>query len=447
MVFRRLVDTPAIQRRFSLLLRSKPAYTSSMKRLTAILLVPTTLLSATFGLTPTACADEFLLSGGGQVTGQLLNASEEPRTSYVVRTDDGLRLRLTEKQVRRHVPTSEARRYYEALLTKMPPDAEGNWKMAQWCRDAGLREEREFHLHEALRLDPDHRESRLALGYTTLDGEWVLTDEWNRRHGYVYHQGKWMTKQEVEVLTIAQRVDDLQNDYRPQLGRLRSVIIKNRDAQDVRNAITEIRAIKDPLAAEALAKMYEEEDASNPEIRAGLRLLWIETLANSNSGIAVDTIVKAAIEDESEQVREAAKDALERSKDRRAIGALLAELKSKDNAHVNRAGAALERIADPETMVPLMNALVTEHKFVVTYGRPGGTSAGFSPQGGSSFSAGSKAKVVTRNVTNTNVLSALRTIVLNHYELNANFQYDTEAWKTWFADLHAPEAVSFRRDP
>ena len=395
-----------------------------------------------------SAADEFYLAGGGLISGQLLNDAQDPRTTYEVRTDSGLLLELSEKQVRRFVPTSEARRDYETLLTRMPPDAEGNWKMSQWCRENGLSDEREFHLHEVLRLDSDHREARLALGYTTLDGKWVQTDEWNRRHGYVYHQGKWMTPQEVEATTVAQRVDDLQRSWKPKLKRLRSSMVKrNADPEDIRAAAAEVRAIKDPLAGKALAEMYEEEDHPLPKAREDLALLWIQALGENPSGVAVDTIVKAAIQDPSKKVREAARDALEASKDRRAVGALLAELKSKDNARVNRAGAALERIADPETIVPLMEALQTEHKFIYSSGSPGSTSATFGSNGSSGFSAGNKTQVVTRKVNNTSVLAALRTIVQQHYNSNAHFHHDAEAWKSWYANLHAPEVVSFRRDP
>ena len=395
-----------------------------------------------------SAADEFYLAGGGLISGTLLNDSEDPRTTYEVRTDSGLLLHLTDKQVRRFVPTSEAERNYRTLLRHMRPDAEGNWKMAQWCREQGLKEKREFHLHEVLRLDSDHREARLALGYTTLDGEWVQTDEWNRRHGYIYHQGKWMTPQEAEAATVAQRVEDLQRSWKPKLKILRSAMTKrSAEAQEIRNAAADVRAIKDPLAGKALAEMYKDEDHPNLRAREELRTLWVQALGNNTSGVAVDTLVKAAVEDDSAKVREAALDALEESKDRRAVGALLGELKSKDNARVNRAASALERIADPETIVPLMSALQTEHKFVVTYGRPGSTSATFSPQGGSGFSAGNKTKVETRIVSNTRVLAALRVIVQEHYNSNAHFQYNEEAWKEWYADLHAPEEISFRRDP
>ena len=67
-----------------------------------------------------ASADVFYLANGGTITGQLLNTSQNPRTIYDVKTDDGARLALTVKQVRRFVPTSDARRAYETLLPRMP---------------------------------------------------------------------------------------------------------------------------------------------------------------------------------------------------------------------------------------------------------------------------------------------------------------------------------------
>ena len=315
------------------------------------------------------------------------------------------------------------------------------------CRTRGLSKERAHHLREALRLDPEHREARLALGYTSLDGKWVKTDEWNRRRGYVYHQGKWMTPQEVEALSAAQEVADLQQSWRPRLKLLRSIIIRNRDRKAVQEAVAEIRRIRDPLAGAALADMYKDEDAKNAEMQADLRRLWVETLGANTSGAAVDALAKAAIEDKFDTVREAARDALEESKDLRAVGALLAELNSKDNARVNRAGAALGRISDSETFLPLVEALVTEHKYIITQGNPGSTSATFSPQGGTSFNPGSKAKVIKRNVSNRSVLSALTAVVRENYDSNANFEYDKEAWKTWYSDQHTPDEITLRRDP
>jgi len=38
-------------------------------------------------------------------------------------------------------------------------------------------------------------------------------------------------------------------------------------------------------------------------------------------------------------------------------------------------------------------------------------------------------------------------IVQDQHDRFQNFQYDQEAWKSWYAELHTPEEVSLRRDP
>lgn len=386
-----------------------------------------------------ASADVFYLSNGGQISGQLMNAGQSPRETYDVRTNDGARLRLTTSQVRKFVPLGEAARHYKALLPRMPASAEGNWTMAEWCLSQGLDDQREHHLHEVLRLDGNHRDARLALGYTSLRGEWIKTDEWNRRQGYVSHQGKWRTPQEVALLKEQEHWNDLQGSWKPKLKRWRTQLGK-RDARTVQTALASIKAIKDPLAGEALAEMYDDEES----ILA--RKIWVEALGQNASVAASDALVRAAIEDEDPGVRDKARDQLAERSDGRAIGALLAELKSKDNNKVNRAAGALALIKDPETFLPLIEALVTEHQYV-TGGPAGQTSATFSPNGGGGLSAGGGPKLIKRNVANRSVLSALVSIVQQEHDQHANFQYDKEKWKEWYAAKTTPKDVNFRRDP
>lgn len=401
--------------------------------------IAATLAVTACGWTSTtgARADVFYLANGGEIRGQLLNVDQEPRESYVVRTDDGARLILASSQVRRFVPKSPERRHYEALLPRMPQSAQGHWKMAQWCREQGLEEEREHHLHEVLRHDANHKDARLALGYTSLDGEWIKTDEWNRRQGYVYYQGKWQTPQEVELLTLQQKLDEAQRQFRPDLKRWRGWLeSRNRDRQQ--QGLANIRGVKDPLAATTVAALYDDEELP------AVRRLWIEVLGKLPGGMASDTLAKAAVEDGDANVREAARDSLEERGDRRAIGALLAELKSTDNKKVNRAAAALARINDMETFLPLVDALVTEHKFIVTRGQGGGIGATFSPTGGTSFNPGGGPKLEKHKLNNRDVLNALVQLTVEH---RANFGYDAEKWKEWYADLHTPDEVNLRRDP
>ena len=60
-------------------------------------------------------------------------------------------------------------------------------------------------------------------------------------------------------------------------------------------------------------------------------------------------------------------------------------LRSKDNVIVNRAAEALGTIGDPEAISPLIDALVTTHKYLIQPaggGGPGEITAGFGTGGG-----------------------------------------------------------------
>ena len=75
--------------------------------------------------------------------------------------------------------------------------------MAEWCREAGLNDEREKHLEELLLLDAEHKGARAALGYTKVDGRWVLPEEHMRSLGYVRFEGGWRLPQEKKGTTMA----------------------------------------------------------------------------------------------------------------------------------------------------------------------------------------------------------------------------------------------------
>jgi hypothetical protein len=375
-------------------------------------------------------ADVFQLASGGQIDGQLVNVDRQARDNYVVRTADGLQLTFTAAAIKRFVPQTKAEADYERFLKKMPASAEGNWTMAQWCSDNGLNNLRDVHLNEVLAHDPEHKKARLALGYTSLDGKWVKTEDWNRQQGYIYYRGAWRTPQDAAAMDAAEKLALAQRQFKPKLKAARSRL----EGRDQAAALAEIRATTDPLAAAALVEMYEDEKSPS------FRQLWIEVLAMNFAGAASDALVQAAMEG-SEREREAARDALAQRNDGRAVGALLAELKSKDNIRVNRAGAALGRIKDPETFLPLVDALVTEHKYMITRGPVGSTSATFG-SGGTSFSPGGSAKVVKQKQKNASVRDALMAIT------GQPLQYDKEEWLAWHAQQNAPpDDVNFRRDP
>jgi hypothetical protein len=118
-------------------------------------------------------------------------------------------------------------------------------------------------------------------------------------------------------------------------------------------------------------------------------------------------------------------------------------LKSKENEIINRAGEALGRIGDPAAISPLIDALVTEHRVMVSAGNGGQTSASMDPsgQGGGSFSFGGGPQFRNDPFENSAVLAALKKL-----SGGENFDYDEAAWRRWYIDLLMREHTNARRD-
>ncbi len=391
------------------------------------------------GAVRTAQGAVFLLVTGGQIEGQLLNPQENPRQSYIVRTETGGTVKLALSQVDRVLTVSEDLAWYREALPKVPPTVDGHWAMAEECRRRSLKQQREFHLQEILKLDPEHAEARYGLGYSKLDGNWVKTDEWMLSRGYVRYRGAWRIAQDVALEQVAQRNEKQVKDWRQKVNIWRTAISKRRGKEQ--DATDAIRAIKDPAAAPALAEIVGDTDEQRD-----LRLLCIEVLGKLQSPAGVAAFIKQAVEDADPHIREACLDQLARFGTPQAVRICERLLKSKDNRKVNQAALCLGALKDPAATLPLINALVTEHKFVVQSpgGSPGQMNLGFGSGpsgGGNSFSAGGRPQVITKNLRNEGALNALVAI-----HPGVNFGYDIEQWKRWYVDKDRPTVFDLRRD-
>src|SRR5690606_30513229 len=104
---------------------------------------------------------------------------------------------------------------------------------------------------------------------------------------------------------------------------------------------------------------------------------------------------------------------------------------------VNLAGYALGKIGDPAAISPMIDALVTSHKYLIQPEGPGGGNT-FNPtfssgpgglSGGGLSMGGNGPKLIQKDERNGAVLQAL--IKLSGKQ---NFEYDEAAWRAWFVD-------------
>jgi hypothetical protein len=382
--------------------------------------------------------DVFELKDGGQVVGDVVE-----RTSggdYVIRSAGGVETKIAQAQVQRLVPQTAAAAEHERRSRTAPDTVDAHRELAEWCRQHELAEEAELHLERVIELDPSDEEARLALGYQRVGDRWLTRDQLMTARGLVFHEGRWRTPQDVAVRQRDSAEGNVEAEWHSKLRLWRGWLDGNR-AERVEEARQLISAIDDPRAAPALVKLLDDED---DEWKFDLVLA---TLGRLNDPLVAQTLVAYSLEDDDPEIRARCVDYLTGGERPVSLFPYIQALRSKENYLVNRAGEALGAIGDPAAISPLIDALVTRHKYEVQPGGPGGgpggISAGFDPGGGSGgFSFGGNGpKIIQKDEENLGVLRALTKL-----SGGQNFDYDERAWRHWFVDQQMRQQANARRD-
>jgi hypothetical protein len=381
-----------------------------------------------------ARADVFLLHSGGEVRGELLNPDQKPRAAYTIRTASGGQVTVQAAQVKQVIRQSPAEIEYDRLRPTYPDTVDGQWALAAWCLDHKLTKQRKVHLERVVALDADHLEARRALGFQRKDGRWVTQEMLMTEQGYVKYKGEWRLPQEVELAEQRRNSELAEKAWFAKLKRWRGWLGTDRDPQ----AVAGIEAIDDPQAVKALAQFLKDETDRQ------VREMFVAALAKVGTPPAFDVLADRALHAADEETRLASLEALVASRYPGAVPFFIKALQSKDNVLVNRGGAALEWLGDPAAIGPLIDALETVHKFKIVKGQPGQMSSTFGTggtgnPGGFSFGGGGS-QIVKQPIRNKDVLRAL--VKLS----GVNFDFDHEAWKSWFASQRKPKSLDARRD-
>jgi hypothetical protein len=359
-------------------------------------------------------ADTFRLANGGQVQGEWLNQEEKPLVRFVIRQPSGLILKLTQEQVSEHLRELPAEREYETLAPLTPDTVEGQWKLAEWCRDHHLSRQRTSHLERIIELEPNHQMARALLGFAFVDGRWTTKQDLHHAEGYEFYKGRWRTSQEIELMESRSKRELAEKAWLAKLVRLRSHLGNDQVAAET------IATVKDPHAIPAIATLLSRERVRE------VKVLLIDVLENMQSGEAVQVLVKVSLSDPDEEIYHYCIDKIVRLKVPHVADAFISALKDSSNSVVNRAAMALGRIDDPASISPLIEALVTVHQRTLP-GRngPDATAASFSADGGTSIVQNQGPRVIVARVQNQEVLAALTKLT------QTTFGFDQRAWRLW----------------
>lgn len=388
------------------------------------------LLAAAFS---SASAESFLLKSGGQIDGELLNPKRNAADPYLVKTSDGMRVSLGREAVSKVVAVREAELEYERMLPKVAQTAAGHWEMAEWCRENGLRAQREQQLQLVLSIEPDHERAHLALGHSKLGGKWQKMDDYMQAQGYLKHNGQWRTRQDVEIAVAREEAESEVIKWRKQIKIWLGWLGKKRDAEAVAN----LRQIRDPHAAPTLIDTLDQKGTTRD-----LKLLIIDVLGELKGNPAEGKFVKLYMTDVDPGVRDACLDHLVRTKSKWAVHQLIGVVKDEkaQATAINRAAVALGRLKDPIATTALIDALETKHTVVIQQGGGGG-GLGQINVGNGGLNAGAPKPIKQTQISqNQQVLAALTTL-----HPGVNFSFNEDAWREWYVEKHEPAEVNLRR--
>jgi len=379
-------------------------------------------------------ADVFLLEDGGQVTGKVIERGDERQ--YVVETTHGAIVTLAKDQVRDIERQSEHQQEYLRRSRSLPDTVAAHRSMAGWCKERDMSDLADHHLRRILAIEPDNQAARASLGYRRHRGRWVTREELMAERGLTFYDGSYRTAQDIALREREKQQTAAKSEWYRQIRLWRGWLVGSRTDR-ASEAADKIRAIADPAAAEGLIKVLERE--SNERIRD----LLIATLAQINHPDAINKLVELSLYDPDRHVRLDCLDYLLNSRHSLPLTPYVKALRSKDNEVVNRAADALRQVGNPEAISPLIDALVTSHKFANPDAAPGDIGASFSPSGGGGGGLNMNApKVIRADLRNVEVRRAL-------VELSGDqdFGFSKRAWRRWYVNREMrSEFVDTRRD-
>lgn len=378
-------------------------------------------------------ADIYELKDGGAVVGD--EVQRRDNGDYLIKTADGAQITLERNQLERIVPQDKLAAEYERRSRTTPDTADGHRQLAAWCVERDLRVEADHHLARVAELDPDDEDARRSLGLQRVNGRWLTREQMMATRGMRLHEGKFRTPQDIAVRERDKQQQAVEVDWFSKLRTWRGWL-DDRRPERVAEAQRQFAAINDPQATPALVKLLNDEQDD------WIFELLLNAVGRSNHPLAIQTLVAYSLEDDRLEIREQCLDYLLNANRPVSVLPYVQALKDKENVIVNRAGAALGKLGNPAAVSPLIDALVTTHKYQIQGAQPGQIGAAFSPNGGGGLQMGGNGpQIIQRERENLSVLRALEKLSGAH-----EFDFDEQAWRRWYVDRQMREHINSRRD-
>ncbi len=288
-------------------------------------------------LTLSAGADQFVLSQGGAIEGQVI---EETADALRVRTATGV-VDIPAVIVARRDRGASRFEAYSTLRDAAPLTLDRHLELANWCRQERFTDLAAEHVREALALDPMHVEARGVAGFVRLGDVW-LDASIDGRAGAIAQRDRRIVEQLVNGWH--RRMRAIHDDF---------LTGTRRESRDTATGRQMLAAMRSPLAIPAACRFLYGE---TPEVR---RIL-AEYLGAFDEDLASLNLFAIALLDDDADVRASAAVAMRRRQDTRTVDVMRAALRCNVDEVVRRAALVLGQLGDRAAVADLIDALPTD---------------------------------------------------------------------------------------
>ncbi len=394
-------------------------------------------------------ADVVRLQTGAEIRGEIIEKPSAP-APLVIETLAGARIAVPADSIAFVTRRSRAHEEYEVRARSTADAVEAQWELALWCKSQRLTEQHERHAEQVISLQPDHEPAHRALGHVWKEDAWVDMDVYMTERGYVKHKGRWITRQEFDLLEKTTAELTREQEYFPKI-RLWTGWVTGNHHDRAQKGLQAFQELADPDASPAIVRLMGKHPSRD------VRLLAVQTLGQLPGPKSAAALSQFVVADPDQDVAQAALAGIPADQHTNVQAIFITKLKSNSNSEVNRAANALARVGDDQAVIPLINALITSHKYVVragsessySFGTNGtmGGGPGLPPNIEAGLRTGqypngvivmnsplmpSTANISTRIVTvkqdqqNPEVLVALQKLT------GEDFRYDERTWHLWW---------------
>ncbi len=319
-----------------------------------------------------AGADVVRLHSGGELRGKLVKTAAADTITLELLT--GGTVQIHQADVALVVPRPLTLEEYEVKARAVADTIDAQWELAEWCRLHALAPQRQTHLTRVVELDPEHEKARTGLGHVWKDGAWVDYDEYMLARGFVKHKSKYITTQELELIEKTSEELQREHDWFPKV-RLWTTWATGTHASRAQQGLTALKALDDADAAPAVARFLGEHASRD------VRQLGVEILTKCGGEKSAVALAKITVRDAEPQLRYEALQGIAEEHFPKVQALFHKDLRNETNAIVCRAAIGLQRVGDERSIGPLIDALVTSHKYQVRVPGNGAPSYSFGTNG------------------------------------------------------------------